>query len=191
MNQIACPNCRTLIDSGAVLCVSCGYHLKLKVRLTTEYVGEMDAPASVPSTLPESVSPQSQNPYAPFEQSKRSVAASRHPVFDLTDEAAQQAQTIVADAQVLPWVLIASFCVCTIPILLAFPYYVNRLIQWHSLDNNFSELHQPNSFAPHGKLAAEFQDAWLRLVIGSVLSGLICVPITLLLLINLLVQLSK
>ena len=34
--QTACPECGTALASGAVLCIGCGYHLKLGRRIETE-----------------------------------------------------------------------------------------------------------------------------------------------------------
>lgn len=36
-DENACPECGTTLADGAVLCVACGYHLKLGKKISTEF----------------------------------------------------------------------------------------------------------------------------------------------------------
>lgn len=149
-----CPSCGASIDQDAVLCVACGYHLKLGQRLQTEH-GE-------PPPLP------SRNPYAsPREEASETREVKKGlPEFDLTEGAVKEAENIVSDAKFV-WVaglLTLCFCQPLGPFLL--PLYAYRLYQWNQLRNTFEELRYPNAFSPNGKLGGDFEEAIVWLKIG-------------------------
>ncbi len=144
--------------SNAVLCITCGYHLELQQRLKVEFESRVTAPESEPAAI--ELDP---NPYAPPRPVPSNATTSQ---LELTESEVNLARIIVSDAEYMPWILIASLCCCAIPMPLMLPYYAYRLANWRKLDAMYPELHSPNSFSPHGLLAAEFQDAKFRLVLG-------------------------
>ena len=158
----SCPKCGAGLASSAVLCVQCGFHLQLQRHLQTKIELLADSQLQSPAPEPRAVA-SDLNPYAP-PQSSQTHGAPRN--LELTEADANWARIIVSDAEYMPWLLVASLCCCTIPMPLMLPYYAYRLANWTKLDSTFSELHSPNSFSPHGQLAAKFQDARLRLILG-------------------------
>lgn len=157
-----CPECGASLASNAILCVVCGYHLQFRRHLQTEIASQPPAPEpEATETNP--------NPYAP----PRALQTNDERLnLQLTEADANWARVIVSDAQYMPWLLLASLCCCSIPLPLMLPYYAYRLANWTKLDAKFSELHSPNSFSPHGQLAAEFQDARFRLILGIVFGAI-------------------
>jgi hypothetical protein len=94
------------------------------------------------------------------------------PVFDLTERGAKQAKAIVDEADMVYWTIVVAICCCSLLWPLLLPWYGYRLWCWHRLNQQFSELCNPNSFSPHGALAGSFQDAWLKLIVGVVVGAL-------------------
>src|SRR5262245_25411588 len=83
-----CPSCGAPLATDAVLCISCGYHLKLERHLATAIEKEARPP----------VDP---NPYAPSTSitPQGEPSRSREPhVADLTEAGARKAKAIVDDA---------------------------------------------------------------------------------------------
>lgn len=142
-----CPSCGAAMADGAVLCVQCGYHLKLGRKLETSAAAASSGVTTIDPPVP-----------------RRPIK--KIPEFDLTAGAIKEAEGLVSDAQYV-WVAgLLALCFCQ-PIgpLLA-PLYAYRLYQWRNLRNTFEELRYPNAFSPNGKLAAEFEEAQLWLKIG-------------------------
>ncbi len=157
-----CPECMASLASNAILCVACGYHLQLRRHLQTEIASQPTAPEpEATETNP--------NPYAP---PRALQTIDERLNLELTEADANWARVVVSDAQYMPWLLLASLCCCSIPLPLMLPYYAYRLANWTKLDAKFAELHSPNSFSPHGQLAAEFQDARFRLILGIVFGAI-------------------
>ena len=52
-----------------------------------------------------------------------------------------------------------------------FPWYGFRLFSWYQLDALYDELREPNGFSPHCQVAIKFQDAFVRLWIGTILGA--------------------
>lgn len=149
-----CPSCAAVLSPGAILCVSCGYHLKLGTKLQTTH-GELPPPMS-------------HNPYASPPEAPSQIREMKKglPEFDLTEGVIKEAENIVSDANYV-WVaalLALCFCQPIGPFLL--PLYAYRLYQWKQLRNTFEELRYPNAFSPNGKLAGEFDEAVVWLKIG-------------------------
>ncbi len=162
-----CPECMASLASNAILCVACGYHLQLRRHLQTEIASQPTAPEpEATETNP--------NPYAP---PRALQTIDERLNLELTEADANWARVVVSDAQYMPWLLLASLCCCSIPLPLMLPYYAYRLANWTKLDARFAELHSPNSFSPHGQLAAEFQDARFRLILGIVFGAIFYVVV--------------
>lgn len=141
---------------GAVLCIACGYHSKIGGQLAT--VLDDDGPQPIDP-----------NPYASPEGPAETYAPrGRGPYNDLTPGGARQAEAVVRDAESVGKVLLFTLCCCSIAWPLIFPWYAFRLVSWYSLNAQYNELRFPNSFSNHGALAARFQDAKLRLWIGTI-----------------------
>lgn len=169
-----CPSCGATLAAGAILCVHCGYHLKLNRHLAT--VVER---SSLPSVDP--------NPYASPAAlaSDEPSSRPRQAPTDLTEHGAKQAKAIVDEADMVYWIIVVAVCCCSLlwPIIL--PWYGYRLWCWHRLNQRFSELRYPNSLSPHGTLAGAFQDAKLRLIVGVVVGAAMWLLLALAVLIDL------
>ena len=153
-----CPSCGAAISEEAVLCVKCGYHLKLKTHLATAVERESRRPTDP-------------NPYAPSASvdPQSSLPRAREPhIADLTDAGAKRAKAIVAEADSVYWAILLAWCCCQPAWLLMLPWYSWRLWSWYQLNAQFNELRHPYGFSPHGELAASFQDSRLKLWIGVV-----------------------
>ena len=156
-----CPACGASLAADAVLCVACGYHLKLEHHLAT-----------VVDRVPPR--PDDSNPFAsPAAIDGESADAPRGAPYeaDLTEAGARRAGAIVSEADMVYWTIgLATICfpICGIlwPFLL--PWYAWRLWSWRSLNARFNELRNPNGFSPHGQLAGSFQDCLPRLWVGIV-----------------------
>ncbi len=158
-----CPECDASLASNAILCVQCGYHLQLQRHLRTQI--ELEAESDLQTPAPEPQSGETElNPYAP-PLSAQSNDPQRN--LDLNEADANWARVLVSDAELMPWLLVTSLCCCAIPMPFMLPYYAYRLANWTKLDSMFADLHSPNSFSPHGRLATEFQDARIRLILGT------------------------
>jgi hypothetical protein len=168
-DAIRCPACGNALGPAAVLCVGCGYHLKLGYHLSTAVESPRHAPALlIPSELiPNELIP-SDNPYAApiSSEGQRESGPREHPEFDLTESGAKWAQGVVSDAKSLVWLIFVSFW-CGLLGVLMFPWFAFRIACWHRLNARFSELRNPNAFSTHGVLAADFQEAVPRLWIGA------------------------
>ena len=158
-----CPACQVPLATSAVLCVACGYHVKLGRHLATVVErGEVRAQSKIADD---------RNPYAsPSPKALATISDARDPyTTDLTEAGARRAKAIVRDANMLLWAVLMSL-LCPFAWfwvwILMFPWYAFRLWQWRQLNAEFSELNQPNSFSPHGDLAGSFQDCQLRLWAG-------------------------
>jgi hypothetical protein len=93
------------------------------------------------------------------------------PEFDLTDRGAARAKAVASDAGYVWAAVLVPFCcpVVGLPLfILMLPWYSYRLYCWYQLNDEFSELRYPNSLSPHGLLAANFQSAKWRLIVGVV-----------------------
>lgn len=150
----ACPSCGTVLKDGAVLCVACGYHLKLGRKLETEHGASLPKPSSNPYAAPSIEATEADPP-------KKGL-----PKFDLTERAVKEVEGLVSDAKFVWVAALTTFCCCQLVGPLMFPWYGFRLWRWKKLREQFEELRNPNSFSPHGKLAGDFEEAWLWLVIG-------------------------
>ena len=158
-----CPSCGVSLPPGAVLCIACGYHLKLGRHLATS-VGEPRPQID-------------RNPYAsPDEIEQRSPPGY---VADLTDEGARKAKAIVSDAENVYAALLFAWCCCGPAWFLLLPWYGWRLYSWYKLNNQFYELRYPNGFSPHGELAGSFQDSKFKLWVGVVAGGIFFVLVLL------------
>jgi len=163
-----CPACGAALPPAAVLCVGCGFHLQHGRHLAT--VVDRGA-LSAPKTATDG------NPYASPADLDRDTFSHAHESYktDLTEAGASQAKAIVGDANMLVWaVLMSLFCpvVGVFVWILMLPWYAYRTWQWCQLDRACTELHEPNSFSPHGALAGAFQDCkprlWAGMAIGFV-----------------------
>jgi hypothetical protein len=170
-----CPECGASLATNAILCVACGYHLKLGHRLQTQIVAQT-------TTEPETTEADP-NPYAP---PRAMQSNSARLCLELTEADADWARVIVSDAEYMPWLLVACLCCCAIPVPFMLPYYAYRLSNWTKLDAKFAELHSPNSFSPHGQLASDFQDARIRLILGVIFGAVYYIVALVIALINLL-----
>lgn len=147
-----------------MLCVACGYHLKLERHLAT--VVDRPEPRAVdsnpfasPATIDAEEIPQRGEPY----------------LADLTQAAARQAQAIVSEANmVFVTIGLALVCapLCGIMWPFMLPWYAWRLWSWRRLNSRFNELRNPNGFSPHGELAGSFQDCQYKLWVGMTAGGL-------------------
>lgn len=148
--------------ADAVLCVACGYHLKLGHHLAT---------ATGPE--PEQHQAADDNPYASPQgaQNYRPRQPNGKAVFDLTEYGAKRAKAIVADADMWLAVWVLS-CICGPVWLFLFPWYLYRLYSWYDLHTTFEELRFPNSLSPHGDLAVKFNSAYWRLMTGVVIGAI-------------------
>lgn len=156
---VICPACNAPLSPQAVLCIACGYHLKLKTHLATHVESE-------PSAAP---APISGNPYAvTVVDLARDRPPRQTPEFDLTERGAKSAKGLVADASMVYGVIALASCVCAPAWLVMLPWYAYRIYQWHLLNATYSELRHPNSFSAHGALAEEFQSARGKLYVGVV-----------------------
>jgi hypothetical protein len=156
-----CPSCAAPLPPAAVLCVACGYHLKLQRHLATSVERPTGRPIDPnPFAAPVETHPQEQ------------IARLREPhVADLTPEGARKAKAIVSDASSVYALVLLGLCCWPIWLLL-FPWYGFRLLSWYRLNRQFSELRNPYGFSSHGELAASFQDAKSRLWVGFVAGGI-------------------
>ena len=160
-----CPACGGALPPQAVLCVDCGYHLKLQRHLATA-VEKSARPAIDP------------NPFAPPAEPDvpQDAPRIREPyVADLTPDGARQAKAIVSDASSAYALVVLGLC-CWPVWLLLFPWFGYRLWSWYGLNRQYGELRNPNGFSEHGELAVSFQDSkfrlWVGFVAGSIYWGL-------------------
>ena len=175
-----CPSCGEPLTPGAVLCVGCGYHLTLGRHLSTVVEHPEEAASNpVPSSDP--------NPYAAPTVSERDQQSlsGEPPVFDLTEEGARRAASIVSAAQSVLLAVSLAWCLCAPAWLLLLPWYTSQLLGWYQMRSQFIELRNPNAFSPHGELVVKFQDAWLRLLIGVIVGCAMCMIIVITLIIGL------
>ncbi len=149
----SCPSCGNALAAGAVLCVACGYHLESDRFLAT--VAEPNPTATTDS-----------NPYASPVVTERSP--NEPPVFDLTEAGVRRVKAVVSDAQMVFLVILLAWCLCAPIWLVMLPWYLYRLYCWYALNAQFAELRSPNSFSPHGELAAKFKGSRGRLLVGIV-----------------------
>lgn len=172
-----CPNCGSEVAPEAALCVACGYHLTLGYFLSTS----IEQPQ-----LPQP----DDNPYAapvPWDADERDPAMkSREPPdFDLTEQGARRARRVVADAKRVYLAIFLTMCLCSAGWLFLLPWYAYRLRCWHQLNSEFAELRNPNSFSEYGQLAADFQEARSRLLVGLVLGLVYAAFVALFIFVNL------
>jgi hypothetical protein len=112
------------------------------------------------------------NPYAAPQTEVAEPPRDDRLAADLTPSAAAWAESLAKEAEAR-WVLLLVGLICCQPILLLMlPWYGFRLWNWHVLNASYSELRHPNSFSPHGELAARFQEAHAKLVVGMVMSAI-------------------
>lgn len=154
-----CPSCSSTLAPGAVLCIGCGYHLRLGRHLATAVDREEVPPIDLNPYASPSVLQPIQQPADPF-------------VSDLTPSGARRAEAVVAEAANAYAVAAASMFCAPLAVFL-FPWYSFRLWSWYRLNTQFSELRNPNSFSPHARLATAFQDAKIKLWVGWS-AGLLC-----------------
>jgi hypothetical protein len=156
-----CPACAASLSPEAVLCIACGYHLKLKTYLATHVERETSA----------AIAPRAAdlNPYA-APAADLGLPISGIPEFDLTETAAKRAKAIADEAEMVKWVILVSG-ICFLPWIIAFPWYLIRLLSWYRLHNEYAELRYPNAFSPHGNLPVHFQAGWKWLVAGVMIGG--------------------
>ncbi|WP_425614747.1 hypothetical protein NA78x_004622 [Anatilimnocola sp. NA78] len=162
-----CPACGTALLPAAILCVNCGYHLKLGRHLATS-VERAPEPAL------------DKNPYASPAGVEATDDAPRDPQFDLTEAGARQAAAIVAESKSIFYALGAGCCFWPI-FLLVIPWYGYRLYCWSQLNSRFAELRYPNGFSSHAELAVSFQKAKRWLYVGLSLSIFFSVVVTIML----------
>jgi hypothetical protein len=157
-NSIApCPSCGAALPPTAVLCIACGYHLKLERHLAT----------AVEQELPRPIDP---NPFAPsadIEPQAESPHVGEH-IADLTDVGARKAKAIVEEADNVYWTIVFAWCCCAPAWLVMLPWYGWRLWSWYQLNTQFHELRHPYGFSPHGELAGAFQDCKIKLWVGVI-----------------------
>ena len=167
-----CPVCQKPLAENSVLCVACGYHLQLGYHLST-----LIEPAQEQPTAP-AITPVSDNPYAPPQLEERAKKPRMlTPEFDLTESGASWARAVIADAD-MSLALSILCCLCGPLWLLMFPWYVFRVICWHSLNSTYAELRYPNSFSPHGNLPVRFQESRYPLYRGAVVGFIAWIVVT-------------
>jgi hypothetical protein len=158
----ACPSCNAPLASNAVLCVACGYHLKLERHLATAVEKVMQRP----------IDP---NPYAPSE-STHPQSEPTHPrephLADLTEAGARKAKAILEEADSVYWTIVFAWCCCAPAWIVMLPWYSWRLWSWYQLNAQFYELRHPYGFSPHGELAGAFQDCRFKLWVGVIAGGI-------------------
>lgn len=163
----SCPSCQAVLAPGTVLCVACGYHLKLGVQLATSVEREEQ---SRPTPVAE---PPDANPYAspslPAEQARH---YSPGVVSDLTADGARRAEALVKDADTVWIVLLLAFTCCAPAGALALPWYAYRWYCWETLNSSFAELRSPHSLSPYGSFTGKFPAARVKLIAGVLLGVL-------------------
>ena len=100
----------------------------------------------------------SPNPYA--------SPAAVGPVVDshqMPPDAVAKAETIIKDAGQFWLAIIMCLCCTGLGSLIIGPWYFFRITQWNSLSSTYSYLREQ---APPGTLAARFQGAKTKLIIG-------------------------
>lgn len=167
-SERACPNCNAVLEQGTVLCVACGYHLKLARQLDTVVDSE---PALTPKEEP--LPPDDGNPYASPRTGEPAVQEGGVLVQDLTEAGAKRARAVVADSKSVIWVVCLAWCVCAPAWFLMLPWYAYRLYCWYDLNGTFGDLRSPNALSPHGELAMKFQDARSRLLLGVIVGAVL------------------
>lgn len=172
----SCPGCGAALAPNVVLCVACGYHLKLERFLAT--AANSSPIATAPNTsLPPAAT--NSNPYAPPGRADSRKSGQQAEQSNVPSGVWEEVEAIVADAKnVVPLIIVGFFCVCVW--LLSVPYYCYRCHRWNELYARYPELRTPNSFSEHGELVANFQDApsKLRLGIGfGIIQGLIAIGV--------------
>lgn len=159
-NGANCSACGAPLPANAVLCVRCGFHLKHGYHLATATGNDADAlPKSDPNPYAACAVPSQQDSGAPGEV-----------VFDLTEYGAARAKAITADANSVIWLCLIA-CLCTPVWLLTLPWFAYRLYSWYDLRSIYAELRSPNSFSPHGQVAADFASAKPKLMAGVILGS--------------------
>ncbi|MEQ8787630.1 MAG: hypothetical protein RIC55_15105 [Pirellulaceae bacterium] len=163
--SLTCPSCGGALPAEAVLCVVCGFHLKLGHHLATTE----DAPP-----LENALPAVNDNPYASptAPTSLESDDCGKPLAFDLTEEGARRAESVAVAAESLTLGGITALCCCSPLWLIALPWCAYQYLQWRSLHAQFEELRRPNSFSPHGAVAVRFQAARMQLLAGIII-GLI------------------
>jgi hypothetical protein len=81
-------------------------------------------------------------------------------------------KAVVAEAKRVYLAIFLIMCFCSAGWLALLPWYAYRLRCWYQLNAEFAELRNPNSFSEYGQLAADFQEARGRLMIG-IAAGLV------------------
>lgn len=111
------------------------------------------------------------NPYAsPNIPAEKQVTPAGF-VSELPQWAVGRAAAIGSEADMLVWTIVLGLCFCPPVLLLMFPWYGFRLFSWYQLNALFDELREPNGFSPHSQVAIKFQDALVRLWIGTILGA--------------------
>lgn len=152
-----CPACGNEIPSDAILCIECGFHIRLGRRLGT-VVEKTESPPTATDYS---------NPYA-TPNIPDSTPLDK-PALDLSDRGAHLAAIIVNSSD---WVYmtIGLSCFCCVPVWgVMFPWFAFRLTGWYRLHHEFAELRHPNSLSPHSLIAVRFQDAKNRLILGTII----------------------
>jgi len=191
-----CPGCNAPLPPAAVLCVACGYHLPSGSYLSTSVERRSGATANPFAGDPVAVRPigttaPSSNPYAaPSIPAVQQITASGF-VSELTPPAVRQAAAIASEAEMLVWTLVLGMCICLPVLLLMFPWYGFRLICWYRLNGHFSELREPNGFSPHCQTAIRFQDALVKLWVGTILGAAFWAILAMMVVVQWIVELSN
>lgn len=158
-----CPECGVSLPPNAVLCIACGYHLKLGYHLATATGDDVPRPPALhmnPYAAPTVIDP----PASPNRSS--------NPDFDLTEKGAARAKAIVNEAGSVR-LLCGLACICAPVWVLMLPWFSYRLYCWHDLNSTYAELRNPNSFSQHGELAADFVNAKSKIIVGMVVGGIL------------------
>jgi hypothetical protein len=157
----ACPSCGKALPPRAVLCVACGYHLKLGHHMA---MTEEDQP---PPT-------ESDNPYASPASLEMTAATPRGAplVSDLTQYGAERAESVANAAESLTLTAIIALCICSPLWLVVLPWSAYQYSQWLQLNACFEELRRPNSLSPHGAVAVRFHAARRQLLAGIILGAM-------------------
>jgi hypothetical protein len=169
-----CPVCQAALPPQAVLCIACGYHLKLKTVLAT-HVDR--APATT-------VDP---NPYAPpdIEAAAPAPRMGQPAVLDLDAAGAKRAEALVQEGSSVFVAIALASCVCSPAWVVMFPWYLYRLYGWYALNAEFVELRHPNSLSKYADVTTRFPGVRVRLIIGVVIGAFFWMLLGLSLLANL------
>lgn len=168
-----CPECHVMMAPNAVLCISCGYHLKREGFLSTaveRQPGFSDEEEISPMFA--SAEPVDMNPYAaPLAlNNSPEPAKSRLDVFvaDLTPFAVRRASGVVDAAERVYWNIFLSYVTCIGAFIIG-PIYGYYLFSWYELNRTYSELRNPTvRRSDHYSLALDFQASKSRIWIGFI-----------------------